>query len=443
MDMTDLQRADWRGEPVPQGFFPEIPVTIHDSGLPAGWLNQLVLRHLYGGGENDVLRLSARVHLPVEITRSIIRQFQMAKLVEPVGRHPDSGEWSFMLSDSGRARAAEASRRSTYVGPAPVSLESYRDSLFGQSSWKTPQPADLARALSDLAIDEDTVNQLGTALASQRSFVVVGPSGSGRSSLVGRLAAISRGTVWVPHALLAGDQVIRVLDPRVHQPAALQESTAPCEAIRQSDPRWSLCREPVLRIDTAARGAEFDLHRSSDGAALEAPAHVKAALGTLIVDDTGQGPGALEAVIQRVSPAIERGSDSWVTPEKQRIDMPIRLRLIAVGGARIDHDGPFLSAPRWSAPVVIGALSESSYRRAVEIALARVGLPPMPEFIEALVDHHAKSPDVPMLASVPEALIRRIGDEARWRGQRPLVDLDALERAWRHVFPCKFAVPHK
>ena len=435
MDMTDLHRADWRVEAIPGAFFPECPVTIGDSGLPAGWLNQLVLRHLYGGGEIDVARLSARLHLSGDITRHIIRQFQIARLVEPVGRHPDSGECVFRLSDLGRARAAESTRRSAYVGPAPVSLDSYRASLSGQSSWSTPQPADLAHALSDLAVDESTVNQLGAALASQRSFVVVGPRGSGRSSLVGRLAAISRGTVWIPHALLAGDQVIRVLDPLVHQPADPQASSAPDDPVKPSDPRWRLCLEPVVRIDTAARGAELGLHRSTDGAALEAPAHVKAALGTLIVDDAGQGPGALKAVIDRVAPAIERGIDSWVTPGNQRIDMPIRLRLIAVDGARIDQSDPFVPASRWGAPVVIGALSEPSYRRALEIALARVGALPTPEFVQGVLEHHAQASDIPRLASIPDALTQWIAHDARWRGQQPVYDRDTLERAWRQVFP--------
>ncbi|MBU6189391.1 MAG: hypothetical protein KGR68_08745, partial [Betaproteobacteria bacterium] len=320
MDMTELDRAGPLSNPHPSTSGPRSPLTIDDTGLAPGWLNQLVLRHLYVAGDIDCKGLSARLLLPVCLVETLIRRLRMAKLIQPVGGDRSSPQWTFALTDSGRARAAEALSRSRYVGPAPVSLDDYRRQLVARA---LPHAAACGRpplsdAFSSLALDDATMEQLGIALASQRNFVVYGPPGSGRSSLVGQLAAISRGIVWVPHAVLAGDEVVRIFDGGLHESVDASIAASPHTPAEQSsasagelavDRRWVPCREPVVKVNGAMGRRAITARKIHDDHSIEAPVAIKASPGILIVDDASAAGRGLEPALRNLHDAIERGAD--------------------------------------------------------------------------------------------------------------------------------------
>ena len=445
MDMTELDRADSLPNPHPSTGRPRSPLTIDDTGLAPGWLNQLVLRHLYVAGDIDCAELSARLLLPFRLVETMIGKLRMAKLIEPVGGNRSSSQWTFALTDSGRARAAEALSRSRYVGPAPVSLDAYRRQLGlrllpHSSACGRQLPGD---AFSNLALDDSTVEQLGIALASQRNFVVHGPPGSGRSSLVGQLAAISRGIVWVPHAVLAGDQVVRIFDRGLHEsvdgsiapdPQTPADPSAASAEELAVDRRWVACSEPVVRVNGALGRQAITARKIHDDHSIDAPVAIKASPGILIVDDASAAGRGLEPALRRLHDAIERGADQVTRRDGQVIDFPLRLRLVTVESRPPARRGFQRRGARLAHAVSLGPLSVHSYRRAVQIAARKHGLKCDSHAEDALLAQHHDGEGIGRLASVPDAVFGRIADRLLWQGGPPVVDPTQIDWAWQQLF---------
>lgn len=441
MDMTELSRAGSLPDRPQSGFSPRPPVTLEDTGLPAAWLNRLLLRHLYVAGDLRLSSLSARLLLPVSLLETLIGKFRMAKLIEPIDTGPSSAEWTFSLTDSGRARAAEAYAQCRYVGPAPVSLDSYRRSIAARADPASPGRDRLGETFKSLALDDSTFEQLGVALASQRSFVVHGPPGSGRSALVGRLAAISRGTVWLPHAVLAGDQVVRVFDPEVHQPAAVfpdhGEQPLPIDwstqgMTRSVDGRWVECREPVVMVDGAMpEGCRSEGRSLSDGS-IDPPAYVKASPGTIIIDNArGRASNRL---LRRLEQAIESGRCVVPVDGQRPIDLPLRARLVTVEPRPPARNGQKSSIARMTHAVSVGPLSVGSYRHAAQLAANKYGLKCDSNALDCLLALHGRADGIPRLGSIPDALFRRIAARSQWLNARPVIDRNQLDWAWQEIF---------
>jgi hypothetical protein len=143
---------------------------------------------------------------------------RVVRLLEVPQRGNFEADIRYGLSDTGRARAGEALDRNRYVGPAPVTWTVYCEQVRRQSLDKRPiRREDLEQALAPLALDESLNEQLGAALNSGRGIYLHGPAGAGKTTLAEYLARCMGGSVLIPHAILAGDDIIQLFDPLVHR----------------------------------------------------------------------------------------------------------------------------------------------------------------------------------------------------------------------------------
>src|SRR5262249_18433942 len=124
----------------------------------------------------------------------------------------------YKITDQGREHAKRLLEVCGYVGPAPVSLESYAAMLRWQFA-RSPQvmPEHVATALSGLVLSDKAAQLAGLAVSSGRSLFIFGPPGNGKSTLGRQIHAALAGECWIPYAISVGDSVIRLFDPQSHQ----------------------------------------------------------------------------------------------------------------------------------------------------------------------------------------------------------------------------------
>ena len=116
---------------------PPIPTTLHETGLNADQVEQLLVKTLYVG-EASGLSVADRVRLPFTILEALIERLRSEQLIEVRGANGSgAAAYRYALTDAGRLRAQQYFEISRYVGAAPVPLAAYVASIGGGPSVPT------------------------------------------------------------------------------------------------------------------------------------------------------------------------------------------------------------------------------------------------------------------------------------------------------------------
>ena len=115
-------------------------------------------------------------------------------------------------------------------------------------------------------------------------------------------------------------QIMRVFDPNLHQPiadkrtvdqAAEKPAIAPAITLRREDfdMRWVPCRRPFVVAGGELTLEMLDLRHEATANFYEAPLHIKASGGCLLIDDFGRQLVSPTALLNR-----------WIVPLENRMD---------------------------------------------------------------------------------------------------------------------------
>ncbi|MGH7572483.1 MAG: hypothetical protein ACREMK_11670, partial [Gemmatimonadota bacterium] len=201
---------------------PPVPGSILESGLSPESVTALAVKILYVQGAQSGRRLSDRLRLPFEIVDDILLELQQRHYVEVDGvRGHGRGGYVFDLTSAGRDRAREATEASTYVGPAPVTLETYtewvgRQSVLGMAI----EPEEIRACLSHLVLSPHVLRQLGPAVNSGRSLFLYGHAGNGKTEAATSIPRMLKGRIYLPYAVEVEGRIIVLQDPMHHETAS-------------------------------------------------------------------------------------------------------------------------------------------------------------------------------------------------------------------------------
>lgn len=294
---------------------PRCPLSPRDAGLTLDQICELLLRHLLLEPIQRGIDLCRKLKLSWPVIEPACKTLQRAGCVE-IGKGPLLPESTERLSltGPGREQARKSFERCRYVGPAPVSLEDYAAHCRGMAprEWSI-NPNELRIALSGLCFDDDLFDALGSALCAAGSLLLASESGNGKSLFAKRLAlAVQRSLdpICVPYAVRVEGTVMTVFDPRFHLPVAWEQSLLeaarfPNDASHESwkslpDSRWRMVHRPRVVYTAERAEAEFAGSLPDAGTVWDAPSHVKANGGALILDDWDRYSPTTRSRIERV-----------------------------------------------------------------------------------------------------------------------------------------------
>jgi predicted ATPase with chaperone activity len=296
---------------------PVMPRNIAETGISRGLLLGLMLKFMRTANCETVPDLAQRMSLAFSVVQEIIDEGVTQKLIHVLGS-VNSGIVRYIryaLSDQGRVAAAEAMEQSQYMGPAPVSLASFQAQIGKQPiTNEMLDVATLREAFQGLVLSEHIVHRLLPAVSAGRTVLLYGPPGNGKTSLGHRIAGLFTDPVFIPFAIEAGGQIIRMHDPSLHVPfmvkspetAATQNASVTIEAF---DGRWAACKRPVAMAGGEMTLDMLDLRWDPATKTYDAPLHMKAINGVFLIDDFGR---------QKVNPTdlLNR----WIVPLENRVD---------------------------------------------------------------------------------------------------------------------------
>ena len=420
MDSTGVKFDSLVGPPV-------APEAIENVGLRKSFLEELLLKVLYLSGPFTIPEWADLVRLKPEIIDEIFRRLRTEQLCEVIGMVGNSRRVAITIQ--GRSRALELLSFNQYSGPAPVSLQSYVRQVKAQSILNVEvHPPAMQRAFSHLVLDQETLDELGTALNSGSSIFLYGPTGAGKTTIAEALPrALADDRVWIPHAVEIDGQIIAVYDPLIHK-----EARHP--SVASYDPRWVLCHRPTVVVGGELTIEMLDLQFNPVTKFYSGPVQMKANNGLLIIDDFGR---------QRVRP--EELLNRWVVPLDRRIDfltlaggkkIEIPFELFVVFATNMDPsqlvDTAFLR--RIQTKVKIDVASEPQFREIFRRVCQETGLHYDAALIAELTTVLQTRLKEPLRPCYPRDLVKHICWAARYEGKKPVLNRDSLIRAVESYF---------
>jgi predicted ATPase with chaperone activity len=406
------------------------PKSIEELGIRRSTLEDLALKTLYLLGEISLHELINHMGVSLAIVEELFQRLLKDQLCQVTGM--DRGVQRITTTSGGKSRALELLIQNQYAGPAPVSLQDYVSRIHAQSVRGIEvTPKELSHAFEDLVIDNETLNQLGTAVVSGRALFLYGPTGTGKTIIATTLTHLfENDQVWVPHAVEVDGQIITVYDSVLHQ-GVEQPKT------HNQDRRWVLCRRPRVLVGGEMTIKMLDLQFNPSTKFYTGPVQMKANNGLLIIDDFGR---------QRVSP--EELLNRWVVPLDRRIDfltlaggkkIEIPFDLFVVFATNLDPakmmDEAFLR--RIQTKIKVDFVTPDQFREIFRRACLKLNI----ECDVAVLDGLLKIIDFeykePLRACYPRDILQQIIWEARYLQKEPRADRDSIAQACRNYFLAK------
>lgn len=430
------QRAGQPGAAVAASLPPQ-PKTVRETGLEMALLVELVAKLMLAGGKIHLPVLTGKLRLSINVLREVLDAMVAEQLVESAWRGDSELDVHYQLTQLGRQRAAEFAARCRYAGPAPVTLQAWRE-LVQRQSARHPQAArvgaaEMAAAFADDVLDGRVRDLLGAALQSSRALLLYGPSGSGKSTLARKLGLLQQGLVALPYAILAEQQIITFHDPQWHLAPSLLQSRQH-ENQRSVDARWVLCQRPLVLV-----GAELDrtmlaLRHDAAAGVYHAPPHLLANNGMLVVDDLGRQQLAPAELLNRWTGPLEQGADQLAMAGGHKVTLPFDATLVFATNIAPQQLLDEAAMRRLGYKIALGPLSEPAYR-SLFLHQCRVSRIAWDEAAYVhLRDQLHGATGRTLLAATPRELLGRISDFAAFAGQSPRLTIAALEQAWASMF---------
>ena len=297
---------------------PRRPLDIAETGLSAGLLNELVLKHVHSAGELGASDISRGLCLPfVGVVQPVLTALGREELVNIAGGGGFGEQaYRYSLTRVGIERVHQAMERSQYCGPAPVPLAQYNAMLRDQAVGEVAlNEAAVESGFQGLVINRAMFEKIGPALNSGKSIFLYGPPGNGKTTIALRMARLlARDPIYIPYAVAVDTHIIKVYDDFNHKQAAAPAAAAANSwsldlAAGASDDRWVLIERPTVVVGGELTLASLDLIWDPIAKYYEAPFQMKANGGMFLIDDFGRQQMRPQDLLNR-----------WILPLETRID---------------------------------------------------------------------------------------------------------------------------
>jgi DNA-binding MarR family transcriptional regulator len=302
-------------EPAPEPdsqVVPPVPEALADIGIAESIIEQLTLKYLYYRGElvgRDIAALLGLQFSLIDEMLETLKRQQKVGVKKSLGMGNSSGV--FYLTEAGRAATREHLEYNQYAGPAPVPLYQYSEVVRRQrlkDNWLNP--ASLKKAFNHLVVEQDILSKIGPAVNSNKSFLLYGQPGNGKTALAEALFNVDTAPIFMPYAIECQGNIIQVYDPIYHQKIEREQSVLSALSDDMAyDHRWFRCKRPFIVTGGELALDMLDLSFNKVSKTYDAPFQVKANNGIYLVDDFGRQKATPAEILNR-----------WIVPMERRID---------------------------------------------------------------------------------------------------------------------------
>lgn len=422
-----------QAEETPRPRFHPAPIELWtDTGLPETLLEALVIKYLFTAGERSGRDIAAALTTPPKPVLDILQSLKNAQLAY----YKDTAgmsDFTYALSEAGRARARKLLDESMYVGPAPVPLAYYIESVAAQSiTHEKPGVEQVRQAFDDVLLSEKMRDRLGPAINSGRGLFLYGLPGNGKSTIAERITRCFGSDVWIPHAIFVSGEIIKFYDPQTHRTVgSMKPSLLKGEA---HDPRWVKIRRPTIIVGGELTMESLELQYNHYTKITEPSVQLKSNLGTLVIDDFGrQRMDAVELLNRWIVP-LEKRHDYLSLSTGTKIEVPFDQLIIFSTNLEPRElvDEAFLR--RIPYKINVGNPTEDEFRGLMRMMAEETGIEYRDAVVTDLIQRHYSAVNRTFRCCHPRDLILQILNFAAYNGAEPEMSREAFDAAVDNYF---------
>ena len=417
------------------------PPSMADIGLSSSFLLELAMKIVRNMDGPTVDQIAAALGLTATVTQEIVEQLKKDRFCEVIsgGSYDLPGRYKLRLTDKGEDRAEQALERCRYAGAAPVPIEQYERILtpFLDTRFRPSREA-VQQAHAGLTLDPSTSDLLERALRSGRTSMVYGPSGNGKTHLLTEFVRQLHGDILCPRAIYAYGQIVRIYDPLVHE--AREENGAihtdgenGDAALRheeQVDHRWVKIRRPGLIMGGEVSAESLELGYDPIARFYQAPKHLKAQGGVLVIDDFGRQKVAPEDLLDRWIMALERGRDNLLLRTGENIDVPFSMTILLSTNIDPTELADAAHLRRIYYKVYVPPVSPDHFKQIVRLMLEEENIDSPEEHLDEAAAYLSEATGGKLSGSLPRDLVSIIVDNAQHDCKMPEFDAASVKLAY-------------
>jgi len=407
------------------------PQNIDETGLDLSFISDLIIKVIYFNSMTTAQAIADTLCLPFfNVVDRALTLLKREELIEVVGSS-GFGElaYQYLVTPKGNARAHDVIARSAYVGPAPVTLEAYKEVVKSQAIGNVKvTPQDVRRATADLIVPDEIIDILGQAVTTGRSLFLYGEPGNGKTVLAERVTELLGGSILIPHAVTVDGQIIKVLDLHNHIPVGIPGGKT------DIDRRWVVCKRPYIVVGGELMLQSLDLVWDNANKFYEAPFQMKANGGMFMIDDFGRQQVRPSELLNRWIVPLEKRLDYLTLHTGKKIEIPFdEIIVFSTNLAPKDLvDEAFLR--RIQCKVKIDNPTLDNYREIFRRQCEALGVPFDQNGLVYLLREYYVKPKRELRACHPRDILRTLTGIAKYLDQPAVLSPNLIDRACNTYF---------
>jgi predicted ATPase with chaperone activity len=410
-------------------FFPYAPENLQEAGLGPAETGHLILRYLAIRGIETGFNIARQLGMKFPLVEVVLRQLKSDRLVS-YKNSSTGGDYHYEITDHGRERASYLTEQCSYMGTAPVPLDVYIESVKAQSiSSRKPALAAIRAAFEDLQVGDRILSAIGQAVHSGRGMFLFGPAGNGKTSMAERITRSFGDTIWIPRAITASGEIIRLYDPNRHK--AAPPSGCDPEIL---DGRWIQIERPTIIAGGELRMDDLEINYIRRTGIGEAPLQMKANCGTLLIDDFGRQRMSIDELLNRWIVPLEQRYDYLHLESGRSIQIPFDQLIIFSSNLepRDLVDEAFLR--RIPYKIEVRNPSEEEFRSLFRKSAEQFGFAFTEDALNYLIDVHYHKAGRTFRFCHPRDLLRQMANRSSLHQLEMVVDQDSVDEAVENYF---------
>jgi len=417
----------------------DAPTSQQEAGGNPDLLMRLTLKTLHAAGELSGNELAKRLGVLFAVIEPTIEFLKVQRHCEVVaGTIIGAASYRYRITTEGRTIARQFLEQDRYIGPVPVPITQYRDYMnrVHRFTRSAVSRGDVRTAFSALVLNDQVLDEVGTAVRNGRSLFIYGPPGNGKTVIAEGIQRLLHGDIMIPHALEVEGAVIRVYDPVNHEARPPQQQDPEKLEVDPTpiDGRWALCARPLVKVGGEMTLESLDLQFEPRLGYYRAPLQIIANGGVLIIDDFGRQRCSPADLLNRWMVPLENSVDYLMLQSGQKFEIPFHTFVAFATNLRPSDlvDEAFLR--RVPFKVFTDNPTREQFFRIFERQCHDLQLPFDRRLPEQLLDGFYRTHGLPIRGCHPRDLINQAVMLAEYRGAPRALTPELLQSACENYF---------